>query len=61
MTVVTVTNIVYKEPTDAPTEFVFGFDEEVDHAYIEAEMKSHIEEQAQQLVESFEYSFTASE
>lgn len=55
MTIVTVTNIKYINPTDADTELVFGFDEAVDQEYLEAELKAHIEEQTEQLVESFEY------
>lgn len=56
MTIVTVSNIKYTQPTDAETELVFGFDEEVNQEYLEAELKAHIEEWTAQLVESFEYS-----
>lgn len=58
MTVVTITNIKYINPTEAETELVFGFDEAVDQEYLESELKAHIEEQTEQLVESFEYEIT---
>lgn len=58
MTVVTVTNIKYTNPTDAVTELVFGFDEAVDQEYLETELKAHVEEQTSELVESFEYTVT---
>lgn len=58
MTVVTITNIKYINPTKAETELIFGFDEAVDQEYLESELKAHIEEQTEQLVESFEYTVT---
>jgi hypothetical protein len=55
MYVVTVTNIKYKDPTDAPTELVFGFDEHVDINYLDVELRAHIEEETSQAVDTFEY------
>jgi len=58
MHVITVTNITYQSPCDAPTELTFGFDEPVDVEYLQCELKSHIEEETQQLVDTFEYTIS---
>ena len=61
MHVVTVTNIKYKQPTDAPTDLVFGFDEAIDVEYLDVELKAHIEEETAQAVDTFEYTISDTE